>query len=165
MLVTQSRLPVIQPKPLLVPVMICLAKCVQKGVLFSKDCITPVNGFLHHSGVLSEDTSAMFKDMIGGSDRRKVHACAAGLLAAHDDLAEAEQERRLAAATPKLPAEWRRQIAAQTGSQGQLPSSFGKIVRCSQFHGPRVVVIGDASHSVTSTLGQVFVSSFGHNQI
>ena len=79
---------------------------------------------------------------------------AAGLVAAESHAAEPEQrEQLLAAATPKLPATWRRQIAAQTGPQ--TPSSFGKIVRCSQFHGPRVVVIGDAAHSVTSTLGQV----------
>ncbi len=86
---------------------------------------------------------------------RAGYACPAGLVAATDDLSAADQERLLAAATPKLPLEWRRAIAAQTGAEAQPPSSFGQIVRCSRFHGPRVIIIGDAAHCVTSTLGQV----------
>ncbi|BDA50935.1 Kynurenine 3-monooxygenase [Coccomyxa sp. Obi] len=82
-----------------------------------------------------------------------------GLVAATDDLAEVDQEQRLAAATPKLPAEWRRAIATQTGAEAQPPSSFGQIVRCSRFHGPRIVLIGDAAHCVTSTLGQGCISA------
>lgn len=87
--------------------------------------------------------------------QRGGHACIAGLVAATDDLAVADQERLLAAATPKLPVEWRRAIATQTGAEAQLPSSFGQIVRCSRFHGPRIIIIGDAAYCVTSTLGQV----------
>lgn len=83
------------------------------------------------------------------------HACNAGLVAATDDLSVAEQEQLLAEATPKLPVEWRRRIAAQTGAEAQQPSSFGQIVRCSRFHGPHIIIIGDAAHCVTSTLGQV----------
>ena len=91
----------------------------------------------------------------GQSMQEGGHACTAGLVAATDDLSAADQERLLAAATPKLPLVWRRDIAAQTGAEAQPPSSFGQIVRCSRFHGPRIIIIGDAAHCVTSTLGQV----------
>jgi kynurenine 3-monooxygenase len=83
------------------------------------------------------------------------HCSHAGLVASYDDLPEQQQEERLARLMPGLPAVWRREIAAQTGSEAQPPSSFGRIVRCSRFHGPRAVLLGDAAHCITSTLGQV----------
>lgn len=55
-----------------------------------------------------------------------------------------------------LPAEWVEDVVAQTGDgSGQAPSSFGQIVRCAALHGGREVLVGDAAHAVTSTLGQV----------
>lgn len=57
-------------------------------------------------------------------------------------------------AYPSLPAPWADSIADQICDEAQPVSNFGRIVRCSKFHGDRVVLLGDAAHAVTSTLGQ-----------
>ncbi len=59
----------------------------------------------------------------------------------------------LYAAYPTLPAPWVERIEAQAAQRA--PSSFSKIVACSQLHGPRAVLVGDAAHAMTSSLGQV----------
>ncbi len=60
----------------------------------------------------------------------------------------------MAAALPTMPAHWRAEVARQTGAAAQPPRSFGSVVRCGRFHGPRALLVGDAAHAVTSTLGQ-----------
>ncbi len=91
------------------------------------------------------------------------HACvrgvttprAAGLLASYEDLAAPAQAALLADALPSMPAAWRAAVAAQTAAGAQAPASFGAVVACARFHGPRAALVGDAAHAVTSTLGQV----------
>lgn len=56
-------------------------------------------------------------------------------------------------AYPSLPAAWRASIVEQTSDKRQPASSFGQVLRCSQLHGPRVVLLGDAGHAITSMLG------------
>jgi hypothetical protein len=53
-----------------------------------------------------------------------------------------------------MPAAWRAAVAAQTAAGAQAPASFGAVVACARFHGPRAALVGDAAHAVTSTLGQ-----------
>jgi 2-polyprenyl-6-methoxyphenol hydroxylase-like FAD-dependent oxidoreductase len=47
---------------------------------------------------------------------------------------------------------WRESIIKQCSETEA--SKFGAIVKNSSFAGPGVVLVGDAAHSVTSTLGQ-----------
>jgi len=79
---------------------------------------------------------------------------AAGLLASYEDLAAPAQAALLADALPSMPAAWRAAVAAQTAAGAQAPASFGAVVACARFHGPRAALVGDAAHAVTSTLGQ-----------
>ncbi|CAL8462844.1 g2378 [Coccomyxa elongata] len=110
----------------------------------------PVEDYAASETPSAESSGGQATSAVPGEDGRMN-----GLVAATEDLSVAEQEQLLAEATPKLPVEWRRRIATQTGAEAQQPSSFGQIVRCSRFHGPHIIIIGDAAHCVTSTLGQV----------
>jgi len=58
----------------------------------------------------------------------------------------------LTAAYPTIPPVWVDRIEAQAATRA--PSSFSKIVACSQLHGPRACLVGDAAHAMTSSLGQ-----------
>lgn len=61
---------------------------------------------------------------------------------------------KLQDAYPTLPKVWAEAIASQDCDEVQTESLFGRIVRCNRFDGPRLVLLGDAAHAVTSSLGQ-----------
>jgi len=44
--------------------------------------------------------------------------------------------------------------APHTPSPNPIQASFGAVVACARFHGPRAALVGDAVHAVTSTLGE-----------
>jgi len=48
-------------------------------------------------------------------------------------------------------------IARQACVEGRgAPASYGRVVHCTQYHGPKAVLIGDAAHSVTNESRQGF---------
>jgi 2-polyprenyl-6-methoxyphenol hydroxylase-like FAD-dependent oxidoreductase len=53
---------------------------------------------------------------------------------------------------PSMPAAWVDRIEAQVAARP--PSSFGRIISVSRLDGPRAVLVGDAAHAITSSLGQ-----------
>ncbi|KAK9819578.1 hypothetical protein WJX81_004976 [Elliptochloris bilobata] len=64
----------------------------------------------------------------------------------------ADYERLISECVPGVPLEWRLPIGEQCM---EAPvSSTGKRVRCSQLHGARTVLLGDAAHAVTPVGGQ-----------
>ncbi|KAJ9515631.1 hypothetical protein QJQ45_021744 [Haematococcus lacustris] len=70
---------------------------------------------------------------------------------------EREQLRHelLAAYGAALPQEWLQAILDQVaGASAPPPVSPPAAVSCSQYHGPGVVLLGDAAHAMTSSLGQ-----------
>ncbi|KAJ9515493.1 hypothetical protein QJQ45_016484 [Haematococcus lacustris] len=70
---------------------------------------------------------------------------------------EQEQLRHelLAAYGAALPQEWLQAILDQVaGASAPPPVSPPAAVSCSQYHGPGVVLLGDAAHAMTSSLGQ-----------
>lgn len=58
----------------------------------------------------------------------------------------------LSSAYPNLPPAWLDAILEQ--GAGRKPSSFSRIVSCSRLDGPGCLLIGDAAHAMTSSLGQ-----------
>lgn len=62
---------------------------------------------------------------------------------------------RLSNDFPSLPASWQEGILDQVvGDEVQPLTPFGSLIRVTQYHGPRIVLLGDAAHAVTNSLGQ-----------
>jgi hypothetical protein len=77
----------------------------------------------------------------------------AGMVTEEAGWAPGALKAALASAYPSLPAAWVDRIEAQAAARPA--SSFSRIVECSRLHGPRAVLVGDAAHAMTSSLGQV----------
>ncbi|KAG2429476.1 hypothetical protein HXX76_010713 [Chlamydomonas incerta] len=67
----------------------------------------------------------------------------------------------LAAAYPGFPPEWAAAIGEQVAAPGARPRRTASILQCSQFYGPRTVLLGDAAHGVTGALGPAGLTGQG----
>ncbi|KAL6759374.1 monooxygenase [Haematococcus lacustris] len=71
----------------------------------------------------------------------------------HEQLiSQAAYESLLRAKFPSMPQDWVPEVAAQAVSS--KASSAGKRVKCSQLHGPGIILLGDAGHAVSPVFGQ-----------
>ncbi|KAK9808601.1 hypothetical protein WJX72_000365 [[Myrmecia] bisecta] len=77
-----------------------------------------------------------------------------GIMTFYTELSAEETGQLLRKAWPFLPPAWHAAIVEQTSPEAQSWNSFSKIVQCSQFHGPRIALVGDAAHALTSAMGQ-----------
>ncbi|KAK9808636.1 hypothetical protein WJX72_000965 [[Myrmecia] bisecta] len=77
-----------------------------------------------------------------------------GIMTGEEEVPREQMEAVLDKEWPQLPQGWRSLILDQTDPSVQQLNSFSKIVECRKFHGPRVALVGDAAHAVTSAMGQ-----------